>query len=185
MATTDLKLDEPGTLPKPGPIGRLVRLAFGLACLYFVADLLRVFGELFDGAHVHQIIWTGLAMGLFLSSYIINIGYSRAWKKYPAIVSGAIFLLIGIGSFFDSGSFESGMLANTIGIWVLYLFTHLGLAFAIAGVIGTPGCEMRAFHDLFSRITGIPTKEHICPVGPLTPVDQWEARQSWSLTETK
>jgi len=29
MATTDLKLEEPGSLPKPGPIGRFVRFAFG------------------------------------------------------------------------------------------------------------------------------------------------------------
>ena len=26
MTTTDLKLDEPGSLPRPGPVGRLVRL---------------------------------------------------------------------------------------------------------------------------------------------------------------
>jgi len=40
---------------------------------------------------------------------------------------------------------------------------------------GTPGCEMRAFHHLYTKITGKPTNEHHCPVGPLHPVDQWEA----------
>lgn len=39
MATTDLTLDEPGTLRRPGPIGRLVRLAFGVSCLYYVYGL--------------------------------------------------------------------------------------------------------------------------------------------------
>ena len=29
MASTDLKLDEPGSLPRPGPVGRLVRVTFG------------------------------------------------------------------------------------------------------------------------------------------------------------
>jgi hypothetical protein len=57
------------------------------------------------------------------------------------------------------------------------LFLHLGIAYVLAAVIGTPGCEMRAFHDLYSRVTGIPTKEHYCPVGPLHPIDQWEARR--------
>ena len=46
---------------------------------------------------------------------------------------------------------------------------------------GTPGCEMRAFHDLFSRLTGIQTKEHYCPVGPLHPIDQWEIKQAWTI----
>ena len=99
MATTDLKLDEPGSLPSPGPIGRLLRLAFGSICAWYVFRLIAVSGELMNGdGHI------------------------------------------------------------------------------IASLIGTPGCEMRAFHNLYSRITGIPTKEHYCPVGPLHPIDQWEAR---------
>ncbi len=40
-----------------------------------------------------------------------------------------------------------------------------------------PGLEMSALHDLYSRLTGIPTKEHYCPVGPLHPIVQWEARR--------
>ncbi len=30
------RFDEAGTLPRPGPIGRMVRIAFGAACLYLV-----------------------------------------------------------------------------------------------------------------------------------------------------
>jgi hypothetical protein len=111
-------------------------------------------------------------------SYVINIGYSRAWKKWPAIVSGAGFLSIGGVAYLTSGSVETIWLATAIWVWALYLFTHLGLAFLVSGVIGTPGCEMRAFHDLYSRLTGVPTKEHYCPVGPLQPIDQWEARRT-------
>ncbi len=46
MATTDLKLDEPGSLPRPGPIGRLVRLAFGALCLWYVIGLIEVLNSL-------------------------------------------------------------------------------------------------------------------------------------------
>jgi hypothetical protein len=179
MATTDLKLDEPGTLPRPGPVGRIVRLGLGLLCLSFVVDLLLLSGGFLDGLHINQIIWTGLIMGLFLSSYIINIGYSRSWKKWPAISSGLVFLVIGLLSYVESGTFESNLLGQAIWIWTIYLFTHLGAAFTLSGLIGTPGCEMRAFHDLFSRLTGISTKEHYCPVGPLHPIDQWEIKQAW------
>ena len=76
------------------------------------------------------------------------------------------------------GSFETNLLAYMIWGWELYLFSHLGLAFIISGVIGSAGCELRTFHDLYSRLTGIPTKEHYCPIGPLHPIDQWEARRN-------
>ncbi len=179
MATTDLILDEPGTLQKPGWVGRLVRLVFGLFCISFVMQLFAVVGNVFDGKHINSVVWLGMAMGLYLSSYIINIGYSRSWKKLPAIVSASIFIAIGAFSYVRTGAVESALLGDVIGLWAIYLFAHLGSAFLLSGLIGTPGCEMRAFHDLFTRISGIPTKEHYCPVGPLHPLDRWEAKQSW------
>jgi hypothetical protein len=176
MATTDLKLDEPGSLPRPGLVGRLVRFAFGVMCAWYVQGLINVASQLMDSSgHIRSFIWNGTAIGLFLVSYVINIGYSRSWKKWPAIVSAVSFLIVlGIG-YFTAGVLETDLLARAMWVWILYLYTHLGVAFIIAGLIATPGCEMRAFHDLYSRITGIPTREHYCPVGPLHPIDQWEA----------
>jgi hypothetical protein len=179
MATTDLRLEEPGSLIKPGPVGRFVRLAFAAACLYYVWSLIDATASLFDSdGHIRSIFWNGVIFGLFLVSYVINIGYSRSWKKWPAMVSAFILICIAGFGFVNSGNPETTILAWTICGWELYVFTHLGTAFLIAGLIGTPGCEMRAFHDLFSRITGIATKEHVCPVGPLNRIDRWEARRA-------
>ena len=178
MATTDLKLDEPGSLPRSGPVGRLVSLALGFLCLWHVYGLIQVSGD-FMGTNgsIQPMIWNGVIIGLFLVSYIVNIGFSRAWKKWPAVVSaGALAIIAGVG-YAMAGTIETNLLAHSIWIWELYIFSHLGLAFIVAGAIGTPGCEMRAFHDLYSRLTGVPTKEHYCPVGPLHPIDQWETRQ--------
>ncbi len=179
MATTDLKLDEPGSLPKPGPIGRAVRLLFGLVCLYYVVGLIQVSDSLIgsDG-HIKAIVWNGVLVGLILISYVINIGYSRSWKKWPAAASAGIFIVIAGYGYLAVGAIETNELARTVWVWELYLFSHLGGAFLLAGVIGTPGCEMRAFHDLYSRMTGVATKEHVCPIGPLRPIDQWEAKRS-------
>ena len=179
MATTDLKLDESGSLTRPGPIGRLVRLAYGLACIWYVYALIAVAGNLMsaDGG-IRSLVWNGVLVGLFLISYIINIGYSRPWKKWPALVSAGVFLaLAGIG-YVTKGTIETNVLAHAVWGWEVYLFLHLGAAFMIAALIGTPGCEMRAFHDLYSRLTGIPTKEHYCPIGPLNSIDRWEAGRS-------
>ncbi len=181
MATTDLKLDEPGSLPKPGPVGRLARLAFGALCLWYVFGLVQVSGSLMTGdGHIRSLVWNGVLPGLFLVSYVINIGYSRAWKKWPAIASAGTLLLVGAIGYLTSGVVETEWLARAVWIWALYVFTHLGMAFVLSGIIGTPGCEMRAFHDLYSRLTGVPTKEHYCPVGPLSPIDRWESSRSHS-----
>lgn len=178
MATTDLKLDEPGTLPRPGPIGRLVRLSFAALCLYYVYGLVTVSGSLLtsDGS-VRPLLWNGIVPGLFLVSYVVNIGFSRAWKKWPAVVSSLALGTVALIGYLETGSVETAAVARSIWVWELYVFGHLGTAFLIAAIIGTPGCEMRAIHDLYSRITGTPTKEHYCPVGPLHPIDLWEARR--------
>ena len=178
MATTDLKVDEPGSLPRPGLVGRLVRLGLGVLCFEYVYGLIQVSGDLIgtDGG-IRPVIWNGILFGLFLISYVVNIGYSRAWRKWPAVVSAAALGGIAAVGYVTAGTVETVLLARSIWLWELYVFSHLGLAFVIAGVIGTPGCEMRAFHDLYSRLTGVPTKEHYCPVGPLHPIDQWESHQ--------
>jgi hypothetical protein len=175
MATTDLKLDEPGTLPRPGPIGRLARLLFGALCLYYVYALVAVSGSMLSSeGSIRPLLWNGIIPGLFLVSYVINIGFSRAWKKWPAVVSAVSLGAIALAGHLTTESAETAALARSIWSWELYVFGHLGTAFLFAAIIGTPGCEMRAFHDLYSQLTGVPTKEHYCPVGPLHPIDQWE-----------
>lgn len=178
MATTDLKLDEPGALPRPGPIGRLARLVFGALCLYYVYGLVAVSGSILSSeGSIRPLLWNGIIPGLFLVSYVVNIGFSRAWRKWPAVVSALALSAIAMVGYLTNGSVETSTLARSLWAWELYVFGHLGTAFLIAATIGTPGCEMRAFHDLYSRLTGEPTKEHYCPVGPLHPIDQWEARR--------
>jgi hypothetical protein len=179
MATTDLKLDEPGSLPRPGPFGRIIRLAFGALCLWYLISLIQVAGNpLNSDGHLKTIVWNGIIIGLFLVSYVVNIGFSKAWKKWPAVISAGVFLIFAAFGYITRGSIETRLLAQVIWGWELYVFSHLGLAFIISGLISSAGCEMRAFHHLYSRLTGVPTKEHYCPIGPLHSIDQWEARHT-------
>lgn len=179
MATTDLSLDEPGTLPRPGPVGRIVRLAFGALCTWYVARLIGVADSLLDTAgNIHALIWNGVLPGLFLVSYVINIGFSRAWRKWPAFVSAGVLMAVAGFGYLATGSAETELFARVIWLWELYVFAHLGLAFVLSALLATPGCEMRALHDLYSRASGKPTREHYCPVGPLNSIDRWEATRS-------
>lgn len=176
MATTDLKLDKPGSLPRPGPIGRLARLAFGLMSAWYVMGLVSVGDDLMLGqGRIRPLVWNGIIAGIVLVSYVINIGYSRAWRKWPAIVSGVVLIVLAASGYLIDRTIETELLARIVWAWELYLFSHLGAAFLLAAVIATPGCEMRAFHHLYTQLTGVATAEHRCPVGPLQSIDQWEA----------
>ncbi len=175
MASTDLKLVQPGCLSKPGPIGRFVRLGFGALCIYYAISLWGIRSELITNAGtIRPMIWNGIFPGIILVSYVVNIGFSRAWKKWPAIISLMLILMAGAVGLLLTGAVESPILAGTVFVWELYVFSHLGLSFALSGVLATPGCEMRALYHLFSLITGKPTKEHHCPIGPLNALDRWE-----------
>ncbi len=123
-------------------------------------------------------MWIGLGIGLYLINYVVNIGFSRDWKKWPAYVSGGAFVAIAGFGYMIRGTVETEMLARALWGWEFYFFSHLGGAYVVSAVIGTPGCEMRALHDLYSQVTGKPTKEHFCPVGPLHSIDQWESGRS-------
>ncbi|MBU2677189.1 MAG: hypothetical protein KJP16_08890, partial [Gammaproteobacteria bacterium] len=165
--------------PRPGPVGRLARLILGVMCIWYVYGLIMIGADIISPAgNVRPIVWNGIVPALFIISYVVNIGYSRAWKKWPAIASAVVIGGVAVVGYLMTGNAETMLLARTIWAWELYIFGHLGISFVIAAVIGTPGCEMRAIHDLYSRITGTPTKEHYCPVGPLNPIDQWEAQRS-------
>ena len=103
MSTTDLKLDECGTLPRPGPLGRLYRLGMTFIVLRFAVfeiwddRVLLTSGDF----EPYGLIWNISLFGLFLISYVINIGFSRHWKKWPALVSA---VLLGGLALFDYGT---------------------------------------------------------------------------------
>lgn len=175
MASTDLNLLECGTLSEPGPLGRLVRLVFGVLCLYYVYGLWTIRDDMFSVTlNIRPLIWNGIIPGLFLISYVVNIGFSRAWKKWPAIISVIFFAIAALIGLLLTGQLESAILGRTIWAWEIYLFGHLGLSFVLAVALATPGCEMRSMHHLYSKLTGKPTKEHKCPVGPISMFDNWE-----------
>ncbi|MCH8865557.1 MAG: hypothetical protein IID58_01770 [Proteobacteria bacterium] len=63
MASTDLKLDAPGTLTRPGPVGRVVGIGFGLICLWYVGGLIEVAASVTSATAI-----SGKSSGMALSS---------------------------------------------------------------------------------------------------------------------
>ena len=173
--STELRLDEPGTLHRPGVIGRTVRLLFAALCLFALRSVLEQGGDFFASTPTtlkqHVVV---MAVAFWLFPYVVNIGFSRGWRRRP---QGAIVLLL-LAAAAASWIFNNSILGPPVGlvmfVWLIYVFGHLGVSFALASVLATPGCEMRAIPHLWTVVTGRMTQEHYCP-SALDRIDKWEA----------
>ena len=170
-----LKLVNAGSLTRPGPIGRMVRLCLGALCLY-------AFGEL-----IYDVEWTTtrpfssldsrflvLLAPLCVFNYVVNIGFSKSWAYLPLVT--LLFVLAAFAgiAFFVTVRVDSAILGFPLNLWLGYFYGHLGLSFVLSALIATPGCEMRAIPELFGRVRGQPSAEHHCPAAFITKIDEWE-----------
>lgn len=172
-----LQLVEPGTLAPPGPIGRTVRLVIGAACLYALYQLVIYRSSIIalPIAHIGN-IWPLLIVPFFIINPVVNIGFGVSWGRWPSYLSVISLTLIATGSRVLTGSFDNSIFGAGLWLWLTYFYTHTGLAFTLAGIAATPGCEMRALPDLFGKLTGKPAQEHHCPAFIGT-IDNWERQR--------
>lgn len=175
--TTNFQLQ--GTLNPPGPIGKIARVILGLACIYYVWQLVSLWDYWVNAEKLflNSSIWIPIIFALYLAPYVINIG----WRINTKRLSQLVIILISVGlvalSYFSHQSINSYALNVFTIIWVIYIFTHLGVSFLVSAIISTPGCEMRSLPHLWSIITGHKTYEHVCP-GPLHKIDLWEQKKN-------
>lgn len=65
-------------------------------------------------------------------------------------------------------------LGLTLFVWLMVVYL-LGAAFVLATVLGTPGCEMRSYAQLATKLRGGDAAEHFCP-GGVDFADAWGKR---------
>lgn len=167
---------QPGTLLKPGPIGRTVRLLLGLLFCYGALRYGESPGVFTRIDAPPLVLFAGPAVAFWLLPPVVNLGWGVNWKNrsrvYFLVLSA---LAAGLDLLFYRG-FWGPPLGGLVYAVTVYTFVHLGLSFLLAAVLSTPGCEMRAIPDLIGRLTGRRALEHHCP-GALTPLDNWELKR--------
>ena len=171
--TLSTHFDKPGTFPKPGLVGRAVRLGWGVVLALVIWNAIRYHVVFLDTNVPYWTTWIGIAIALMVTPYVVNIGWGRNWRGAPRLV---VILGIGAGMLASRlilGTWWSGALGWAVLAWYVYTFGHLGISFVLAAVLATPGCEMRSIPHLWTIVTGRPTREHICP-GHIARVDAWE-----------
>ncbi len=165
-----------GTLPRPGWIGRLVRLGLAGLCLYVLSELIRYWSVvlLHPDQAMRGFVLPILGM-LWVFNYVVNIGFGVSWRRWPLFALLAAFAAACVVSRLLYGDWfaEPGgaLLLAALG----YFYAHLGVSFLLAAAFATPGCEMRALPHLIATFGDRDPAEHPCPAGFLHRLDQWEA----------
>ncbi|TDJ22749.1 MAG: hypothetical protein E2O58_10280 [Gammaproteobacteria bacterium] len=174
-----LELVEPGSLAPPGPLGRGVRFMLGAGCLWAVWQVIQNIGPVVASpitATLHLPLAMLMAMALWIINYVVNIGFSRSWGRRPASLSLVGYLALALVGLALNGDADGPILGVPLFAWLVYFYSHLGLSFVLAGLMATPGCEMRAIPALVGRMIHRPSAEHQCP-GFIATIDDWERRR--------
>jgi len=170
-----LILVDKGTLGRPGPVGRIVRLGLGLLCLYGLSELLLYRQNIIQTpASVLPNISLLVLFAVFIINYVVNIGFGRSWGRWPSYLSVAGLLILAAISWLAFGNTDHPLFGAVLWAWLVYFYAHLGSSFVLAAIIATPGCEMRAIPELLGRLSGRATAEHHCPAAFITKIDEWE-----------
>ena len=128
-----------GTLPKPLIIGRLGRLTFGLASLFFFVWLLTHRGA-FVGSGVPDIgWWIGVFFALYYLRDLVVVGLSLPWGRQAqvgALIIATVLLVV------DQVAYQS-LWGPPLG-WGVFTFTalfygSLAASFLIAAILAVPG----------------------------------------------
>ncbi len=173
-----LELVAAGSLARPGPVGRLVRLSLGMGCLLVLGQLLSSAEWTSEHplASLDNRIFVWIAP-LLVFNYVVNIGFTRNWGQKPLIVSLIVLATSAALAFIVFGSFDHRAFGIPLNLWLGYFYTHLGVSFVLSALIATPGCEMRAIPEIIGRVRGHVSEEHHCPAGFITRIDEWEQRR--------
>jgi hypothetical protein len=117
--------------------------------------------------------WAFMALGFWLLPYVVNIGFTRSWRRKPQIVLAIALALGVVVDLVLYGTWWAPPLGALVWVWLVYFSAHLGGSFLVSALIATPGCEMRSLTHLWTRLTGRDTQEHYCP-GFIDSIDRWE-----------
>jgi len=172
----DLELQEFGSLQQPAIYGRFIRLVLGGICLFGLTEVISLSTQIvtYPFSMLPNLSLLVVAPILILN-YVVNIGFGVNWHRLPIIVSLTTLSVLFLASWMMTNSFDHEIVGFVLLLWLIYFYAHLGISFVLAGLIATPGCEMRAIPHLFGKMTGRGSSEHHCPVPLITRIDEWES----------
>ena len=154
-------------LPKPGILGRFIRLGLGVGVLLLLIGLLTAWrDDLWAGRPPFEVGFAVLVvLALTFTSYVFDIALGLQWgqRTLAGILLGAG--VAGLGGLAVRGSFPNAWIGIYVWGWLVAFCTLLGPAHLLAAALGTPGCEMRSYAHLRALLRGGDVSNVACPGG--------------------
>ncbi|MHC4506753.1 MAG: hypothetical protein ACYTFI_25975 [Planctomycetota bacterium] len=130
-----------GRLPRPGPVGRGVRLLLGLAVLYLFAGVVGGFSDLSDGvSFASPLTWAGLCYALYAIPDIVGIPFSLPLQaRNVRFVTAGLLVLAGAVDLILGGSPNGATFGITFGLLLALVLGVLGASLIVAAAVAAPG----------------------------------------------
>ena len=114
-----------GSLERPGPVGRLVRLGLGIACMYALYVLLLYHQTIIDRpVSVLPNIAVMVFAATIILNYVVNIGFGKSWGRWPSYLTlASAAALAGLG-WILFGTPDHPVLGVALWLWLLYFYAH-------------------------------------------------------------
>ena len=129
-----------GSISRPGPIGRLARIGFGVLTLFGLVRVLGATDYLWvNGVPINLTFALGAAFCVYAIPPVVNIAYGVSWGGTLRIaVLGAICLAAAAGWVFHRDPL--GPYAGvTVGAVMVLVLVQLGPSLILSGILAVPG----------------------------------------------
>ena len=136
------KFEDPGTVNRPGPIGRSVRFGNGMGVLAISVWIMASYETFLSSENPSVLAAILISLGVFFAFLnflaIVQIGFVRNYD-WLAIVLILAFLSAVVFDFVLYGHFWAPPLGVLALLFMGYVYTHLGLSHVVAGLLAVPG----------------------------------------------
>jgi hypothetical protein len=177
------------TIPRTGPVGRLVRLLIAVSIalpFYSIADQGGP-ASFRDPSNLREPITWALHGGMFtvfvllvgqLAGATRDAGAVRRWQLGAVLGLAVLLAAAAVTARMASGEVWASPLSDLVWGFDAVMLVETIVALLLAIALGTPGCEVGVWPELIGRLRGggaaHPTGP-ICVLG-LHFIDEWEAR---------
>jgi hypothetical protein len=128
-------------LPRPGPIGRIVRLGLGGLVLWFAMGIALEFPALTDGMNARNPLgWLAIAYCLYLLPDVARLTLGLRWAPWPVRAAGA-GLLASAASLdaWLTGDPNGLVFGVGVGVLLVSVLGVLGASLLLAAATAAPG----------------------------------------------
>ncbi len=132
-------MNETTALPRPGWLGRGIRLALAASFLYFFAQI--VVGYRLGGSPSSRdpMFWLALVFIPWALPEIVNLGFRLHWGRWPRYMFLALLLLGGAVDVARGAGVPGPAFGLVFFATAAYALGHLGLSFLVGAIDAAPG----------------------------------------------